>query len=570
MKNKKILFIIAVSLVLSMPYFIGGLHGGYDGLFHISRLQGIVDAWNEGQIIPRIYPLYNNNFGYGEPLFYCDIYLWPFAFLYKLGLTIMVSFKVMQVFYIVLSVVTIFYVLNKVFDKEYIPYIGTILYSFANYHLHNLHMRMDLGETYAIVFIPLALYAMYKILVKKENSWILLGVSFSLLLFAHNLTFLLYCVLFLVFIIIFVVLNIKDKQVIKSAAITTLKGTLLAILLSSWFLIPMLEQLLDQSFNFQTFGTYYDLSTSTSNILRLLNYNKGFMISNPSLQDTGIGYCLIILPIAYIFVKKDKVINILFIINLILWLCVLGIIPIHLIKAFNTLQFIFRLYILIFPLSVIISLYSLENINNQLIIKVTIVLAIITSLISMYFITVNNYINGDTYSDDTKYEELWSDSLFSNEGYNYNQMMAKDYMPAMYDYDYINDGRNIKKIDIEDAWKYEEIILNNEFIEESSQIYFEYTFEEEMYIALPKTYYKGYQAYLIDENGWTKLETFGTDVYHLVGIKVPAGQDLILCKYSGTKMQKITPLISLLTLFLLILYKLGINDMIKKYLKGTK
>ena len=59
--------------LLSSPF----LHIGHDHFFHLSRIAGLAEALQRGDLLPVLYPLKNNGFGYASPAFYNDILLTP-------------------------------------------------------------------------------------------------------------------------------------------------------------------------------------------------------------------------------------------------------------------------------------------------------------------------------------------------------------------------------------------------------------------------------------------------------------------------------------------------------------
>ena len=555
---KEIVFILLVAFILCIPFLFWDLHGGHDGVFHIGRLVGICEGFKDGQVIPRIYPEFNNNFGYGTPLFYCDLFLYPFAILYYFGVPLIISFKLMLIFYTLLSVVIVFVVLKRMFkNSDAAVFIGTILYSFANYHIMDLHVRLALGEIFAITFIPLVIYAIYSILVENKNAWFLLGISFSLLLFSHNLSFALYCVLFAVLLIIYFIYNLKTKKKLKTF-LTVFKGTILAILLSSWFLLPMLEQTLSQDFLFQGYGRYYDLSSSITPLKELINPLNIIIKNGGSFADNvGPGISLLTLFVICFFIRKIDYIKVLLFISLVLLLMVTGIIPIYRYNSvFGILQFVFRLYILIFPLLVIIAAYVISHIKKKWLLIALTIFIILTSAISIISCYRNYYFNASIsyYTNDTSEEDLFADKLFVDDGYNYGQMMAKDYLPAGMELDYYAYPRHIREM--LDEYTYNEIIYDYEITEEGSAMSFAYDFVDDKLLMLPKTYYKGYQVFLTEGPEWIKLDTINLPNYRLVGFVAPSGQHSVLLKYSGTLIQKISPFVSVGSLLGTIVYLL--------------
>lgn len=548
---KEVLFIIMLAIILCLPYFIGGLSKSWDdGLFHIAKLKGIVDAWDGGQMIPRVYPSYNNNFGYGEPLFYCDLFLYPFAFLYKLGLPILVSFKLLLVFYSSLSIINIFYVSKRISKNKYTPYIITILYTFSSYHLIDLHKRMALGEIFAITFIPILIYSLYLIFIKKDNSWVLLGLGFTFLLFSHNLTFALYCLLLVLILAIYSIINFKDKKELKRIWLVTFKGTILAIILCAWYLLPMIEQIITTKYTFVSYSENYDLSVYVASLKEMFSFNSILLEGN--IENIGIGWPLIIATLLYLFEDKNKTINILLCIGVILWLCIFGIIPIHLISMFNSLQFAFRFYMLLFPLHTFICIYTIDNFKHK---SIILIISVLFSLIGITSITYNCYINSETYKDNELVSDILDDSLYQSYGYNFAELMNKEYLPYVYgsDNDFISDKRIINEL-YDDGWSYNATIFPYQYKEDNEMMIFTYNFKEEITLMIPKTYYKGYQAYLYSEDGWIKLNTYMSDIYGLVCFDAPIGENTIIIKYSGTTIQKISVIVSCLGAIALVGY----------------
>lgn len=569
-----IVFIATISFILCSPYIFSNFHQGHDGLFHLARLCGISEAIRDGQIIPRIYPSFNNNFGYGTPLFYCDFFLMPFGILYLLGLPLIVSFKLMLIFYTSLSVVVIFYVSNKIFKNNcYIPYITTILYSFASYHIIDLYVRVALGEVLAITFIPLLLYSFYLLFIEKKNCWLLLSTGFVLLLFSHNLSFALYCILFALLIILHFIFNRRDTYEIKRILKEVSKATVFAVLISAWFLFPMLEQTLDQDFKVNYYGSYYKMEDYLTNIFQLINPQNILILEGTRFCElTGPGVLLIFISLLYLYIKKNKYVTSIFIISWILLLIEAGLIPVYQISQLGVLQFLFRFSIVIFPLLVFISSYILYNISNKKLINVLSVIIIISSALTISTSQYTYFYSGiySGYEDSTDKEILFDQNNYLQNGYNYGQLSAGDYLPAGISLDFLSYPKHIREMTGE--YSYNEIIFDYEITTYSSKMEFTHFFEKDCLIMFPKTYYKGYQAFIIDGDEWINLETVNVPNYRLVGAFVPEGEHHILLKYSGTIVQKVSSLLSFASICSLLAYYKFIlrpkNEKIKRLFKS--
>ncbi|MGN1054516.1 MAG: hypothetical protein ACI4P1_04480, partial [Erysipelotrichaceae bacterium] len=507
----------------------------------------------------KIYPYTNNGYGYASPLFYCDLFLYPFAILYYMGMPLVKCYKFVLVVYSFLSTCSIFYVLKKIFNNSKIaPYAGTILYVFCNYHLYDLYIRSALGELFALIFIPLVLYAIYKVLVLHKDSWVLLGVSFAFLLMSHLISFVLYCILFAILIIFFVAFNIHDLSLIKKSAVTVIKAIILAMLLSAWYLLPMIEQMLDQEFWVNKLSEIYSLENNIASISSM--YNPFTVLEDDRYSVIGvinIGLVLVVGQYLYIFVKKNGIISILFILSNIIILMMIGIIPIYKLDCLSFIQFTFRLYLLLYPLLVFVLVYTLDKLNLKLGL-VIVCLVMLYSVINLgvmnnslrncpdyYFL--NNYTTRETIYDFTSISK----------DYNSTEISGAEYLPFNTINDYLRETTFIKQINVDG--RYEDIIY--EYDRSFTNISFTYNSDAEKLVMLPLSYYKGYQAYVLDGDDRVKLDTINVEKYKKVGFNVLEGEHTYICRYDGTLIQNASMFVSLATVLVLIIKgKKYIND----------
>lgn len=553
------LFIIVTTTVLCSMFFGDDIFIGHDLRFHMNRIVGIKEALMDRQFPPKIYPYTNNGYGYASPLFYCDLFLYPFAILYYMGMPLVKCYKFVLVVYSFLSTCSIFYVLKKIFNNSKIaPYAGTILYVFCNYHLYDLYIRSALGELFALIFIPLVLYAIYKVLVLHKDSWVLLGVSFAFLLMSHLISFVLYCILFAILIIFFVAFNIHDLSLIKKSAVTVIKAIILAMLLSAWYLLPMIEQMLDQEFWVNKLSEIYSLENNIASISSM--YNPFTVLEDDRYSVIGvinIGLVLVVGQYLYIFVKKNGIISILFILSNIIILMMIGIIPIYKLDCLSFIQFTFRLYLLLYPLLVFVLVYTLDKLNLKLGL-VIVCLVMLYSVINLgvmnnslrncpdyYFL--NNYTTRETIYDFTSISK----------DYNSTEISGAEYLPFNTINDYLRETTFIKQINVDG--QYEDIIY--EYDRSFTNISFTYNSDAEKLVMLPLSYYKGYQAYVLDGDDRVKLDTINVEKYKKVGFNVLEGEHTYICRYDGTLIQNASMFVSLATVLVLIIKgKKYIND----------
>ena len=93
-ENKfSIAFCVLFAILGLFSFYTDSIMVGHDLKFHLNRFIGLAKAFEEGQILPKIYPYANNGFGYASPLFYCDLFLYPFGSLNHFGVPAVYCYK---------------------------------------------------------------------------------------------------------------------------------------------------------------------------------------------------------------------------------------------------------------------------------------------------------------------------------------------------------------------------------------------------------------------------------------------------------------------------------------------
>ena len=513
----------------------------HDLTFHLNRFVGLANAFEEGQILPKIYPYANYGFGYASPLFYCDLFLYPFGILYHFGLSAIWCYKLCILFYTTLGNIFVYLIIKKETNDRKLSLLATFLYLTCNYHLMNIFVRGALGEVVAMTFVPLVLYAIYKILVKHEDCFIFLGISFSLLVQSHLISSLLYGIFFFWMIVVFVIINKKDFSLIKKTIITIFKGTILALLLCAWYLLPMLEQMHSQTFWLSVNSQYNNISSTIQSVGDVFNSLSYKFI--PS-----VGALLILFSLGYIFVKKNRYITIIVVYTLMCYLIILGILPgLYL----NVIQFYFRLYIVIFPLTIIVSIYVLKDFKYR---NILIMISSIFLLSNVVITNIKMINDGEYYlNNNATVDEINSVTNFKyNLDYNHDELGGAEYLPYTEYMNYKDDSLAIKFLDKNNAI----IDYIYEYDKHFTSIEFTCDNQEDVELLLPLSYYKGYKAYEFIEKEYKTIDVSSDKKYKLVELYSSKGLHTYKVTYEGTVVQKATLLIS--TLSFAIIFGYGI------------
>ena len=502
-KNKKIIIFCAlISIFFIYPYISNNLNLEHDTTFHLSRIEGYATALKNFDFIPNIYPYKNEGFGYGSPMFYSDFLLLIPAILYNFNLSIALCYKLTILISSFFSALFMANLISHLTKNKYSPYLGAVLYLFSNYRICNTYIRGALGEIMAFIFIPIVLLGIYEVLLKDKNKYYLLIIGFSGLILTHNISFILMCIIFLFFIIYYYKNILADKNIF----INIFKAAFITLLITSFFTIPMLEQIFSQKMYLHQYGTSSNLAASAFLPWQFTVNETIFGFASNTLDKSqtmtmNTGFLILLLPLFYLFDinhKSNKFIKPCFIFGyLSLFICS-SIIPWEYLSLLSIIQFPFRLMIVSSTLLCIVASIAIFEVIEKKQLFIFILLFIISSVNSVYMLqpvlsrtlVINN---------DSKYSNLLDNSIldpYYNSCFLRVELAAADYLPSTF-LDYKNASKIITDID------------NNEIHDNFEKTYNTLIFSapENTDIIIPITYYKGYQVYAINEDQKVKLET---------------------------------------------------------------
>lgn len=303
-KQRKIWMELLIVMVCVSPLFLNAID---DAASHIARLQGLVDNINQMGILGaarnwKIYFSMMHGAGYGYPMFYGDILLWPFALaligLEKIGLlgqdskSAFLMYKVVLQISLWITFIQAYICQNraiknklikvtknddKIFSDKDLSFLIAFFYLMTPYIVMTLHNQSYRVAAYGIV--PWAIYNLIQILYKSDEAAkadkyhclniLGLAVQMWLLLETHLITTLYVSI---VLMIVYVRYLIVDKSTVKEKIVRTIYvgiAAIICIVLSFGFLTEMLNQLgagylvvsnttndLSQKYSTQLIGTF--------------------------------------------------------------------------------------------------------------------------------------------------------------------------------------------------------------------------------------------------------------------------------------------------------------------------
>lgn len=274
--------------------------GGTDIMFHANRFYAIIQSIEFGTFPFYINSHTLNEYGYAVNLFYPDFMLIPFAFLIpSIGLA--ASYKLIIFTHTILCGILSYWCIGKVTKSNIVAFLFSLLYTFALYRIIDFSYRGALGEFISFTFLPIVFWGLYEILYGNyKQKWYIIAIGFTCLIYTHLLS------AFLIFLMICIALLICYKAILKTPLRFFYLGIagMTSLLLSSFFLFPMFEQLMDNSFYFQTHPLADQIGPQSYAVRRIL-WSMFSGLTDQKLRIESIGILLII-PLLFRIAIKGK------------------------------------------------------------------------------------------------------------------------------------------------------------------------------------------------------------------------------------------------------------------------
>ncbi len=236
-KYRNALLFFAMGIAASIPFLSDTLCAGDDLLYHITRLEGVYQALRSGDFPVRINPLQSAGFGNLSATMYPQLFLYPAAMLRFAGVSAMLCYKILVVCMNIAAAAISYHSVKGITGNARMGYAMSFLYTFAIYRLTNIYFRAALGESLAMVFLPLVAWGIYEVLYGKKKKWYLLVLGITGVLQSHVLSFEL-CILFLILEGLFWLCFVRKKE--WKRLLSLLKAAILTICVNASFLLPFL------------------------------------------------------------------------------------------------------------------------------------------------------------------------------------------------------------------------------------------------------------------------------------------------------------------------------------------
>ena len=242
-KQKSYMILLLIVIVSSMPFLSSVLFWGDDINAHLLRIVSVAEELGNGQFPVRMETELNNGYGYPWSIYYCDIFLYPAAILYKWGVSLRECYHLYVIFVNAMTTGLAYLAFGKIARNESIRLLGTGLYVLCIYRLVNLNVRAAVGEYTAMAFLPLIVVGLYLIYTKESpgrEDWMYLAFGMSGVVMSHILTGGIIAIN--IAILCFALLK---RTLTKKVLISFLKAVGVTIGITAWFWVPFLDYYLN-------------------------------------------------------------------------------------------------------------------------------------------------------------------------------------------------------------------------------------------------------------------------------------------------------------------------------------
>lgn len=236
-RRRDALTVVFIALFASMPLLFSGIFDGHDLFFHLNRIEGIASGLRAGQFPVRIHASTLLGYGYAAPQFYPELFLYLPAVLRNLGVSLTASVRVLELTINLATAIVCYFSARGVLGERRIALGATALYTLCGYRLASLYVRAALGESLAMIFFPLLIWAMTEVLTGEEKRWPLLALAMTGIFMSHLLSTLFAAALCALSALLCARRLIREPRRILACA----KAALLMVLCSAWFLVPFLQ-----------------------------------------------------------------------------------------------------------------------------------------------------------------------------------------------------------------------------------------------------------------------------------------------------------------------------------------
>lgn len=429
------LFVFLAFLYTYLAWKSNWIYVGHDRPFHLERLEEAYQNVKHGHFFVSLI----NSYSFGKIGQAIDAYypwgnLLPYVIIRSLFSNPIISYYAYLTLNQFLGLLIAFYCSEKIYNSFNKGLLFTLILRFSTIVMFNDYTRVDIGESWAFVFVPMSFYGLYSLLQRKEykKGCLLLSLGLSLELYCHVMISFLTVVVMFLLLIVWMFDNYAssfNKQLVFKTFKSLLISIFLFILNTLAITLPIIIfsrgialKLPDKAFFATRQLSFSDFVTASFNndILSVINFGT-------------IGIVILIYCIAnyYRFTKLSKS---LFVVGFSLMLFSTKLFPWYLLKntIISSIQFGWRFMPFAFLLIVFIFVFEIDVSSFKAIVFSVAIIILMIGSITNFISEQSNYADDALKSADAYSYNLNSKSY--NNSLSYNHIVKNsyylDYLPV--------------------------------------------------------------------------------------------------------------------------------------------
>lgn len=306
-EHYEIPILLGVVFLASLPDMADFLYIGHDTKFHLARLIAVSHEISYGQFPVRMLTDMLKGYSYPTSTFYCDLFIYPFSFLYLAGLPLRMCWQTYVLAANILTAVLAYCSFRRIAGDRDAALTGTAVYVLSSYRIVDIYLRSAMGEFTALTFIPIVILGIWIIYYEKKESfegWLLLGLGMSAISLCHLLSL----EMIALFLVLFCLLEYKRTFTVYRL-LSIAKAALMTILLSCWFIFPMLLSMRSISLSMYEHQQYIQMHGAYPiQVFNMFMRGTGASASEISAEmplSIGGGMITALVMLVYVMLKRD-------------------------------------------------------------------------------------------------------------------------------------------------------------------------------------------------------------------------------------------------------------------------
>ncbi len=232
-----LILILFLSYWAIRPFFQPGFFPMHDDT-QVARVFEMAKALGDGQFPVRWVPDLGYGFGYPIFNFYSPLPYYFGAFFVLLGFDALLATKIMFALGILIAGIFIYF-LSREFWGEVGGLVSGLFLIYAPYHAVQIYVRGAVDEFWALAFVPLAMWGIYKVTAEVKWRWVLVGsLGYAGIILSHNITAMIFSLFLVPLFLVFLYRSLRTKNLSISYYLSSI--IFFGLSLSAFFWLPAL------------------------------------------------------------------------------------------------------------------------------------------------------------------------------------------------------------------------------------------------------------------------------------------------------------------------------------------